>query len=301
MKMRTMLSTLLLLLQLHTTAPTTPPTTPPNTADLMAELRAMGGGAINNLEDITEAIQVFQQVQDEFTIEKQQLDTSTDPKTLKFWSALQAIRTKENSMAFLRSMQKNAMEFVKEYHGSNFGYGIVFYTGFETLIRAVYAATQRPPPLNIIVFGSNLGTEVLYLYQLYGHVAQSIVGVEILTQLSSFAHGNADLHGFPPVLQFHCHDALHTDKALLQNSDLIWIDNQVWDVALNIKMVSMLQQAPLKKHALIVDFASFKQAHIHQKFLQASLFEEVTSNEWRLPTSWAGNNPGAGVRVYQVL
>ena len=239
MKMRTMLSTLLLLLQLHTTAPTTPPTTPPNTADLMAELRAMGGGAINNLEDITEAIQVFQQVQDEFTIEKQQLDTSTDPKTLKFWSALQAIRTKENSMAFLRSMQKNAMEFVKEYHGSNFGYGIVFYTGFETLIRAVYAATQRPPPLNIIVFGSNLGTEVLYLYQLYGHVAQSIVGVEILTQLSSFAHGNADLHGFPPVLQFHCHDALHTDKALLQNSDLIWIDNQVWDVALNIKMVSM--------------------------------------------------------------
>ena len=83
MKMRTMFSTLLLLLQLPTTAPTTPPTTPPNTADLMAELRAMGGGAINNLEDITEAIQVFQQAQDEFTIEKQQLSISTDPKTLR--------------------------------------------------------------------------------------------------------------------------------------------------------------------------------------------------------------------------
>jgi hypothetical protein len=292
-------SLLLLVVQLHSIAPASPP----KNTDVMAELRAMAGGEITIPNDIAKAIQVFQQVQEEFTTEKQQLSTSTNPQTMQFWSALQAIRRKENSGKFLRSMQ-TAGHSIQKYKDTNYGYGIVFYPGFQQLIRAIFA--QRPSPLNILVFGSNVGTEVLYLYHLFRKDVKSIVGIEILATLNKFAQDNAISNGFDQtVLHFHCYDALQTDATLLQNSDLIWIDNQVWDLTLNIQIISMLQKASLKKNAIVVDFASAKNSHLHQTFLQeslsSSLFREMNFREWRVPTSWAGNDPGAEVRVYQVL
>ena len=101
-------SLLLLLVHLHSIAPASPP----KNTDVMAELRAMAGGEITIPNDIAKkAIQVFQQVQEEFTTEKQQLSTSTNPQTMQFWSALQAIRRKENSGKFLRSMQQQVILF----------------------------------------------------------------------------------------------------------------------------------------------------------------------------------------------
>ena len=101
-----------------------------------------------------------------------------------------------------------------KYTRTNYGYGIVFFPEFQSTILHMYRMRRRPR--NILVLGSNLGTEALYLSHIFGSNT-TVVGIEILSTLVQFSKENAAKHGFNQQVEFHCMDAPHL---LPQESEL---------------------------------------------------------------------------------
>ena len=62
-----------------------------------------------------------------------------------------------------------------------------------------------------------------------------MTGVEILCDLVEFSRENVATDLFNKSyphdrIEFVCGDALDADVTMLENADMIWIDNQVWDL-----------------------------------------------------------------------
>ena len=141
----------------------------------------------------------------------------------------------------------------------------------------------------------------------------------------AFARENLREHGFHESsphhgddndddrIDFVCGDALDVAPAMLADADIVWIDNQVWDLPLAVDVAEMLQSARMKSGALVVDFASASRRGVLAAYVgeagDAKKFEEVGRSSssddagcsqglFRLATSWAGSRPGAPVRAF---
>lgn len=288
------------------------------------------------VDEASEALRVFQQVQEEMAREKIDLSGVNDGSV---WGALSSIRKQENSMRFLRSMRDQAASLASPYSASNYGYGMVFFAGFRKLWEELFAVTAAAaiPPRRVLVLGSNLGTEALFFLHLFGRRdggddvtsrrrgGVHVTGVEILCDLVKFARENLREHGFHESsphrgedndddrIDFVCGDALDVAPAMLADADIVWIDNQVWDLPLAVDVAEMLQSARMKSGALVVDFASASRRGVLAAYVGEAggtkKFEEVGQSSssddagrsqglFRLATSWAGSRPGAPVRAF---
>ena len=193
-----------------------------------------------------------------------------------------------------------------KYTRTNYGYGIVFFPEFQSTILHMYRMRKRPR--NILVLGSNLGTEALYLSHIFGSNT-TVVGIEILSTLFQFSKENAAKHGFHQQVEFHCMDALDVDTRMLARSDLILIDNQVWDLTLSLEIVSMLRRKnKMKKGTIVVDFASATKREVKHAMLISSSVDLTLSTHLLSPfvmveetfhvaTSWLVK-PGARMNAY---
>ena len=293
------------------------------------------GGRLG-IDETSEALRVFQQVQEELAREEIDLSGADDRFV---WGAVSSIRTHENSMRFLGRMRDEAAALAAPYLMSNYGYGMVFFAGFRDLCAELFAPAAtaaappgppgpppRPPPRRVLVLGSNLGTEALFFMHLFGGRQHGlyVTGVVILCDLVAFARENVREHGFNESyphdddrLDFVCGDALDVDAAMLADADVVWIDNQVWDLPLAVGVAEMLRRAEMKTGAMVVDFASAAQRGVAAAYAGevggergGAVFEERRRSEsskdasrrsselFRLATSWAGSRPGAPVRVF---
>ena len=276
--------------------------------------------------DVSEAMRVFENVQMAFKSERAMLENHSSPNVQQFWSALSAIRKKEGSMKFLRHMMEEGSFLCAsaintsttssttsttacsrpKYTRTNYGYGIVFFPEFQSTILHMYRMRKRPR--NILVLGSNLGTEALYLSHIFGSNT-TVVGIEILSTLFQFSKENAAKHGFHQQVEFHCMDALDVDTRMLARSDLILIDNQVWDLTLSLEIVSMLRRKnKMKKGTIVVDFASATKREVKHAMLISSSEDLTLSTHLLSPfvmveetfhvaTSWLVK-PGARMNAY---
>ena len=289
------------------------------------------------IDEASDALRVFQQVQEELAREKSDLSGVNDQF---IWGAISSIRTHENSMRFLDRLQDEAQTLKAPYLRSNYGYGMVFFSGFRKFCNDIFASsagvaagTLLPPPRRVLVLGSNLGTEALFFMHVFGGRASGsgdgakikprgglhVTGVEILCDLVAFARDNVREHGFNEShrhdedrLDFVCGDALDVDGAILAEADVVWIDNQVWDLPLSVGVAEMLRGAEMKPGAVVVDFASAARRGVAAVYVGEGgrgVFEERQRSKssgddsrgpelFRLATSWAGTRPGTPVRVF---
>ena len=280
--------------------------------------------------DVSEAMRVFENVQMAFKSERAMLENHSSTHVQQFWSALSAIRKKEGSMKFLRQMMEEGSFLCAsaintntsittstiastttacarpKYTRTNYGYGIVFFPEFQSTILHMYRMRRRPR--NILVLGSNLGTEALYLSHIFGSNT-TVVGIEILSTLVQFSKENAAKHGFNQQVEFHCMDALDVDARMLARSDLILIDNQVWDLTLSLEIVSMLRRKnKMKKGTIVIDFASATKREVKNAMLISSSEDFTLSTpllspfvmveeNFHVATSWLVK-PGARMNAY---
>ena len=142
-------------------------------------------------------------------------------------------------MRFLGRVREEAAALGAPYTMANYGYGMVFYTSFRGFVEECLNLNELTSAKRVVVLGSNLGTEALFFLHLFGGDKEKagvyVTGVEILCDLVEFSRENVATDLFNKSyphdrIEFVCGDALDADVTMLENADMIWIDNQVWDL-----------------------------------------------------------------------